>query len=56
MQSYEENDLESVLFSYKWNNDNRAEFLNNIGREQFQNQLHLITNDMKEARSTAYID
>ena len=55
-QSYEETDLESVLLSYKWNNDNRAEFLNNIGREQFQNQLHLITNDMKEARSTAYID
>jgi len=55
-QSYEETDLESVLLSYKWNNDNRAEFLNNIGREQFQNRLQLISNDMKDARSTVDID
>ena len=46
-QNDEENDLESVLFSYKWNNDNRAEVLNNISREQYQNRLQLINNDMK---------
>ena len=56
IQRYEENDLESVLLSYKWNSDNRAEFLNNIRSEQYQNQLQLINNDMKGARVTVDID
>ena len=48
--------LYCVLFSYKWNSDNKAEFLNNISSEQYQNHLHIITNDMKDARSTVDID
>ena len=36
--------------------DNRAEFLNNIRSEQYQNQLQLINNDRKGARVTVDID
>ena len=45
-----------MLLSYKWNSDNRAEFLNNIRSEQYQNQLQLINNDRKGARVTVDID
>ena len=38
------------------NFDNRAELLDKISREQFQNQLQLISNDMKDAPSTVDID
>ena len=47
---FQTNEQKSVNF------DNRAELLDKISREQFQNQLQLISNDMKDARSTVDID
>ena len=47
---FQTNEKKSVNF------DNRAELLDKISREQFQNQLQLISNDMKDAPSTVDID